>query len=163
MDQNTSQQRNSRPKRSSSLNVNYDLKKRKIIPDYKEDSKLKQVETPIVESSDNVTPQEDVPLYIYDKEGNIIGMNDTYKENSDINSNSNSSSLSPSVVSSSSDILNKATGLPLNQGPTPKIKKESLWNYKKSNNGTLSTTNSDGHIVNLNKQNNDTLTNWTTL
>lgn len=163
MDQNTSQQRNSRPKRSSSLNVNYDLKKRKIIQDYKEDSKLKRVETPNIESSDNLTPLEDVPLYIYDKQGNIIGMNDIYKENSDINSNSNSSSLSPSVVSSNSDILNKATGLPLNQGPTPKIKRESLWNYKKLNNGTLSTTNSDGHIVNLNKQNNDTLTNWTTL
>ncbi|KAG0658076.1 hypothetical protein C6P45_002290 [Maudiozyma exigua] len=163
MDQNTSQQRNSRPKRSSSLNVNYDLKKRKIIPDYKEDSKLKQVETPIVESSDNVTPQEDVPLYIYDKEGNIIGMNDTYKENSDINSNSNSSSLSPSVVSSSSDILNKATGLPLNQGPTPKIKKESLWNYKKSNNGTLSTTNSDGHIKILKTQVSNNLTKPSTL
>ena len=166
MESNTSQQRNSRPKRSSSLNVNYDLKKRKIIQDYKEDPKLKRIDTPNIESN-NAISQGDLPLYIYDKDGNIIGMNDTYKENGDIssnsNSNSNSNSMSPSIVSNGSDILNKATGLPLNQGPTPKIKRESLWNYKKSNNGSSSSINSDGHIVNLNKQDNDTLTNWNTL
>lgn len=160
MESNTSQQRNSRPKRSSSLNVNYDLKKRKIIQDYREDPKLKRVETPSIESN-NVITQENVPLYVYDKDGNIIGMNDTCKENGDVSSSPNS--MSPSIVSSGADILNKATGLPLNQGPTPKIKKESLWNYKKSSNGSSSSMNSDGHIANLNKQDNDTSTNWNTL
>ncbi|CCF55629.1 hypothetical protein KAFR_0A01910 [Kazachstania africana CBS 2517] len=95
----SSQSLRGRPKRSSSQNIDYNLKKiRKIITsDY-----------------DEPTPK--------------------------LNNNSTENKQFENSVDANNDILNVATGLPLNKGPTDKIKKERLWNFKRI---TSSVTNGD--------------------
>lgn len=152
--------RGQRPKRSSSLNVNYDLKKRKIIQSY--DNKGKRTNLKMKNNNEGKKSGESdpnsssEPLYIFDDKGNIIGMNDISNNKKKILNNSMNENLinNENDINNnnkvSHDLINKATGLPLNIGPTERIKKESLWNYKKTNN-------SHNQLVGFNKQNNNTV------
>ncbi|SMN21799.1 similar to Saccharomyces cerevisiae YMR075W RCO1 Essential subunit of the histone deacetylase Rpd3S complex [Maudiozyma saulgeensis] len=167
----SSQDRGHRPKRASSLNVNYDLKKRKIIQAFVEDKRDKKNGSNLENEIQGESIQPLEPLYIYDSKGNVIGMNDLSKGQNQLNENSDNDNINNSNNNSShklntltNDILNKATGLPLSHGPTQKIKKDSLWNYKKpSTVSTNNNSNSEGHLVASNKQDNDTMSNWETL
>ncbi|CCE62572.1 hypothetical protein TPHA_0C04220 [Tetrapisispora phaffii CBS 4417] len=115
-DRNTSDNngsRRGRPKRTSSKNIDYDLKKRKIIPSdtnyfSARENKHNDSDTSKEDSEKKKIP--DVKLIETDENGKIININDE------------------EILS---DIKNGATGLSLSQSPTEKIKKDSLWNYKK--------------------------------
>ncbi|CCD26309.1 Rco1p NDAI_0H01350 [Naumovozyma dairenensis CBS 421] len=139
----TFSKRRERPKRSSSRNVDYDLKKRKIIPSF--DSTKVAPTTSLQHTSTSIFAKN------------------TINENNTISNGSSSSSTSGSGVEADSDhlsnvkeqrkmlekdrkgniihfneptitseIINLATGVPLNQGPNEKIKRFSLWNYKRT-------------------------------
>ncbi|CAD1785298.1 similar to Saccharomyces cerevisiae YMR075W RCO1 Essential subunit of the histone deacetylase Rpd3S complex [Maudiozyma barnettii] len=179
----SAQDRGHRPKRATSLNVNYDLKKRKIIQAFVEDKHDRKTGANHEQELHSESIQPLLPLYVYDKKGNVIGMNDMSKgnqqsnENNVLNNNDNDNNTMHGSSHKSNtlpnDVLNKATGLPLSQGPTPKIKKDSLWNYKKSatvsnssnNNSSSNNSNNnlEGLLVASNKQDNDTVSNWETL
>lgn len=139
-----------RPKRASSLNVDYNLKKRKIITSDENstssnnnDKKIKSTNnsssSPNTSSSstsvssttsnNDISQINEVKLIERDSKGRIIKFNDI-------------SLLNPN------DVKNAATGVSLNKGPSEKIKyknifdiKDSLWNNKKiiipDNNHTL--------------------------
>ncbi|SCU89449.1 LANO_0D04962g1_1 [Lachancea nothofagi CBS 11611] len=118
-----------RAKRTISQNVDYNLKKRRIIP--AEDITSKRGR----KSSASTTLNHDVPedaleekpsskhVIEYEPDGRII-----FNE--------------PEFV----DPINGMTGLPLGMGPPEKVKKESYWSYKKNNgqstNGTPSSASS---------------------
>ncbi|CAG60725.1 uncharacterized protein GVI51_J01441 [Nakaseomyces glabratus] len=110
----------SRPKRSSSQNVDYDLKKRKIIT---EDLNLgkKNGDQSEAGSTGNGTPTGSTngpefkaeDIIEYNRKGEIVKVNE------------------PPTI----ETVNGANGIPLSQFPPDKVKKEYLWNFKKSNSG----------------------------
>lgn len=111
-----------RPRRSASQKVDYDLKKRRIIPseDYSRKQRSKNqssssLEKDSDENEENSVDGEDESngkdVIEYDENGNILQINEPEKIR---------------------DAINGATGLPLSQGPPEKVKKESLWNYKRA-------------------------------
>lgn len=157
-----------RPKRSSSQNVDYSLKHRKIIESEDAADKKKQ------KLKDQLTMTTDIsmesqyvkkPLFQTDSTGEIIGM---YDEDEVIDckavgnemegqtgpsnvlalplSASDSSSPAPHVNTVRYDVVNGATGLPLGQFPTERIKKERLWNYKKIDFSSASTLQSNTNL-----------------
>lgn len=157
-----------RPKRSSSQNVDYSLKHRKIIESEDAADKKKQKlkdHLALTMNKSMQTPYVKKPLFQTDSTGEIIGM---YEEDMEIdgkaigrgmegqNDSSNaltlplsaSDSLSPVPLVNTvrNDVLNGATGLPLGQFPTEKIKKERLWNYKKINFSSASTFQSNTNL-----------------
>ncbi|KAG0654627.1 hypothetical protein C6P44_000819 [Monosporozyma unispora] len=161
-----------RPKRSSSQNVDYNLKHRKIIASEDSNDKKKQkLKDQLMISTTNKpveTHYVKKPLFQTNSNGEIIGMNDD-DEMIDVNQGNlgnrievqnNSSNLSSATLSTTQslsptplanamrhDVLNGATGLSLGQFPTEKIKKERLWNYKKIS-FTTSSTSSSNTILN---------------
>ncbi|QLL30650.1 hypothetical protein HG536_0A04660 [Torulaspora globosa] len=111
-----------RPRRSASQKVDYDLKKRRIIPsdDYSMKQRGRNPSCSSLEKNrdddegDEVDDEEGATFKSViecDEEGNVIQMNEPEKIK---------------------DAINGATGLPLSQGPPEKVKKESLWNYKRA-------------------------------
>lgn len=113
-----------RPRRATSQNVDYDLKKRKIIPsdDYSRKERARKNALAAsgksdddLNNQDENTQEEQESLHRdvieHDEDGRVVHMNE------------------PEEIS---DAVNGATGLPLSQGPPEKVKKESLWNYKKN-------------------------------
>ncbi|KAK5961863.1 Rco1p PWA37_000746 [Arxiozyma heterogenica] len=179
-----------RPKRSSSQNVDYSLKYRKIIipEDADNNKKNKRIKignnksnsnkqydnNPCIKDSDKISTR--TPLFKTGPNGEIIGINENFEEfdfkqknitdsvseNDSLHNLNEKNQLSNSFSSSSSsnmsnfphslssdpdhgfehtntngiispvrDVINGATGLPLSQFPTEKIKRERLWNYKK--------------------------------
>lgn len=100
-----------RPKRLSSQNVNYDLKRRKIITSEGIERSFKNEHSNLA-VEDNIPEEEPKELLEKDSKGNIIKLNE------------------PSTISEDSKV--SVTGLPLNKGPSEKIKRESLWNYRKN-------------------------------
>lgn len=105
-----------RPRRSASINVDYNLKKRRIIPgdDYLVKKKDPKQEIGGAEASEIVKEQKDVL---------------EHTPNGEIHFNE------PRIT----DPVNGMTGLPLSMGPPEKVKKESLWNYRKNQNGSTTT------------------------
>lgn len=126
-----------RPRRSTSQKVDYDLKKRRIIPsdDYSMKAKLNNgSKSGIVEEGEREGEMEHDGFFNRevierDEQGNVVNINE------------------PITIT---DAKNGATGLPLSQGPPEKVKKEYLWSYKK----TLSSPNS--YISLSSSSNNDT-------
>ncbi|KAL3241233.1 Rco1p [Nakaseomyces bracarensis] len=127
----------SRPKRSTSQNVDYDLKKRKII---KVELSRKTGEgtssnTMNQRGGSNTSieeygPQEKKQILEYDKRGKLINVNE------------------PPII----ETVNGANGVPLGQFPSDKTKKEYLWSFKKSISPTfLLTTNNESNNENNNK------------
>lgn len=108
-----------RPRRSASQKVDYDLKKRRIIPsdDYsvkhrgRNQSLEKNRDDSEGDGLDGEEEESFKSVIECDEEGNVIQMNEPEKIR---------------------DAINGATGLPLSQGPPEKVKKESLWNYKRA-------------------------------
>lgn len=111
-----------RPRRATSQNVDYDLKKRRIIPSedyFRKEKTRKDVLAGKGEDNfnyrDEETQEEGEPVHKevieHDENGDAVYMNEPEELN---------------------DAVNGATGLPLSQGPPEKVKKESLWNYKKN-------------------------------
>ena len=190
-----------RPKRSSSQNVDYNLKHRKIIvpEDSDNNKKSKKIKLDNNKSSNNkqydikphISNSEDkistrTPLFKTNSKGEIIGINDDLEDfdpkditngvskndsmcdlnkrnqlsNSSSSANNSSHSLpldldcageqtvtvrvdTNGITPCVRDVINGATGLPLSQFPTEKIKRERLWNYKKivfSSSNTLGTS-----------------------
>lgn len=107
----TSSKEKKRPKRLSSQNVNYDLKRRKIITCDGTETTFKH-EQDNLSFEDGIIEEEPRDLLEKDSKGNIIKLNE------------------PSTILE--DSKTSITGLPLNKGPSEKIKRESLWNYKKN-------------------------------
>ncbi|CCK69674.1 Rco1p KNAG_0C05760 [Huiozyma naganishii CBS 8797] len=111
-----------RPKRSSSLKVDYDLKKRRVISsdDFYSDKKLRELRL------------LNMNHFSYkSKQGGLLpngGSNGSFTGTTDAATNNNNST----AKNVEADIINGATGLPLSALPTDKIKKERLWNFKKS-------------------------------
>ena len=98
-----------RPKRASSQNVDYNLKKRRIIPSddrYGKSKDSNKAHQPIDEDNELLS----INIMERDLDGNLVNINDELIVNI---------------------TKNGATGLPLSQFPPEKIKKESLWSYKK--------------------------------
>ncbi|AQZ12422.1 RCO1 (YMR075W) [Zygosaccharomyces parabailii] len=106
---------------STSQKVDYNLKKRKIIPseDFtrtkrkynKSNGNGFEQQNAQKEEQDQHDPIQDKELIERDAKGKIVHMNE------------------PSTLR---DTLNGATGLPLGQGPPEKVKKEYMWSYKKN-------------------------------
>ncbi|CAI4048171.1 hypothetical protein SKDZ_13G2020 [Saccharomyces kudriavzevii ZP591] len=100
-----------RPKRLSSQNVNYDLKKRKIITSDTAEKTFGN-EHNNFSLEENIMEEEPKELLEKDSKGNIIKLNEP-----------------PTILEDSKTSI---TGLPLNKGPSEKIKRESLWNYRRN-------------------------------
>lgn len=110
-----------RPRRATSQNVDYDLKKRRIIPsdDYSRKERAKRMGAG--KSNDSLDSRDDSAqeegerphqrVIEHDEDGETVIINEPEEIN---------------------DAINGATGLPLSQGPPEKVKKESLWNYRKN-------------------------------
>lgn len=127
-----------RPRRATSQRVDYDLKKRKIIPsdDYSLKTKRERADKSLQEDPNGANPKEEDELLDEEKElveldgsGNAIQMNE------------------PTRIL---DAKNGATGLPLSQVPSDKVKKEYLWNFKKGS-SLSSNPNSDSDKSKPNK------------
>lgn len=125
----------SRPKRSTSQNVDYDLKKRKIIKSEITRKSENSSTIPSQRGSSNaldVEEQEQKSILEFDKKGKIVNINE------------------PPLI----ETVNGANGVPLSQFPSDKTKKEYLWSFKKSTSPSfLLTTNNN--INNSNNNSND--------
>lgn len=127
-----------RPKRSASANIDYNLKKRRIIP--MEDYSTKDDPPPSSTQAATQGEEDDKDVVEFTKDGNII-----FNEPKSI------------------DPVNGMTGLPLGRGPPEKVKKESLWNYKRSagnedTTAVLDPTKEDPYRGNLQTNESDSLT-----
>lgn len=127
----------SRPKRSSSQNVDYDLKKRKIIKseitgrstENSTSHSLNQQSGSNTSISD-IGEKEQKPIIEYDKRGKIVNVNE------------------PPLI----ETVNGANGVPLGQFPSDRTKKEYLWNFKKSTSSSFLLTtakNSNNDVSNV--------------
>ncbi|CCH62168.1 hypothetical protein TBLA_0G02280 [Henningerozyma blattae CBS 6284] len=104
--------RERRPKRASSQNVDYNLKKRRIFKSPIDDEKLLK-KTPKQEdhiNTDEKLTDNNIQLIERNSKGRIIKIND---------------------INVTGDVKNAVTGIALSRGPPEKIKRESLWNNKK--------------------------------
>ncbi|SCU97569.1 LAMI_0F10550g1_1 [Lachancea mirantina] len=108
-----------RPKRSASLNVDYNLKKRKIIPVDDFLNNKRPGILPVANEYDEVS-SDDLPakeVLEWSGDGHL-----TFNE--------------PKAT----DPVNGVTGLPLSSGPPDKVKKECFWNHRKSAENTAKST-----------------------
>lgn len=108
---------------SSSQKVDYNLKKRKIIPS--EDFAVKSKRN---KSNGNGTLLQENNKYT---ELNFNGCHDE-DDKELIEKDANGKIVNINEPTTVGDAINGATGLPLNQGPPEKIKKEYMWSYKKN-------------------------------
>lgn len=106
-----------RPRRTTSQYVDYNLKKRRIIPpdDYSKRGKPSSVTASNSEGDSDIFEEDQKSIIDLDENG-TPQMNE------------------PKHII---DAKNGATGVFLSQGPSEKIKKEYLWNYKKNSSGSL--------------------------
>ena len=149
MDSSTTTKRSGhRPKRSSSQNVNYSLKVRKIIQPFDNGATRSLLTTPTSSASfptssssstsvDSNTLPSSPTVFKRDSRGRIIGVNDSIPTSNN-NNNGNDGSLCSVNEPIDADVVSLSTGLPLSSGPTEKIRREALWNYKKAPSGSTS-------------------------
>ena len=145
MDPSTTTKRGGhRPKRSSSQNVNYSLKVRKIIQPFDNRATRSLLTTPTSSNSsssssssssstsvDSNTLPSSPAVFKRDSKGRIIGVNNSTPSPNDDNG-THCSVNKPTDT----DVVSLSTGLPLSSGPTEKIRREALWNYKKVSSGS---------------------------
>ncbi|CCC70569.1 hypothetical protein NCAS_0F00850 [Naumovozyma castellii] len=128
--------RRGRPKRSTSRNVDYDLKKRKIISSEDNHKKKKRNNRTQSTSRTNTPSQSTTTLrYGADKQDNYDDNENTQPEiKKDIlESDVNGKIIRFNEPIPANDVINPATGVSMGQGPSEKVKRTYLWNYKRSN------------------------------